>query len=110
MARRVSGEAVTFVRGDLTIDIEKATRGSTVWDRESVFPAHRIGSKSTDWLIEKSLLLDEDGNQLEPAKFDVIIAEAGSFEVLPFGQTKQLWQWHDREGRTIYRIHTKERS
>lgn len=109
ISSRVKGEPVTFIRGDLTIEFPLAVRGSTNWDRDATYPGNRIGDKSTDWLIPAALLVDDDGTQLEPAVDDVFISDAGSFTVMPFGPNRQVWQWHDREGRTWYRVHTKER-
>ncbi len=110
MARRVNGEPVTFIRGDLTIDIPLATRGSTNWNQQAPFNGVRIGDRSTDWIIPILLLVDLEGTQLVPERGDVFVSDSGAFRVMPFGPDSQLWQYHDRESRSVYRIHTKERN
>jgi len=110
MALRVTGEPVTFVRGDLTIDIPLATRSSTNWGQNAPFNGVRIGDRSTDWIIPILLLVDLEGIQLVPERGDVIVSDSGAFRVMPFGPDSQLWMYHDRESRQIYRIHTKERN
>jgi hypothetical protein len=110
MARRVTGEPVTFVRGDLTIDIPLATRGATNWNQNAPFNGVRIGDRSTDWIFPILLLVDLERTQLVPERGDVIVSDSGTFRVMPFGPDSQLWQYHDRESRQMYRIHTKERN
>lgn len=107
--RRVRGEAVTYNNGTEDVSIESAVRGFTSWDRTAPFNGVRVGDRSTDWLIAAADLVNSEGTAIEPARTHTITDENGVvFRVMPFGQDKQLWQWHDR-ARTTYRIHTKER-
>jgi hypothetical protein len=108
--RRLRGEAVTYRHGVITIGISNAVRGSTNWDRNAVHPNVRIGDRSTDWLIESAQLVHA-GTPLEPQRDATITTADGTvYRVLPMGGDRQLWQWHDRDAQTTYRIHTKERS
>jgi hypothetical protein len=106
---RVSGEDITFVRGDVTIPC-KAIRGNTNWDANTAFPGNRVGNRSTDWLIVAADLIPTDETDpLTPKRDDAIQTDAGDFKVMPFGADSQLWKYHDR-ARQIYRIFTKERT
>jgi hypothetical protein len=113
--RAIRGEAIWYMRGDdIRIRVAQATRGSTAWDRSAPFNGVRVGDRSTDWLIEASLLRTRSVGSLYfnapliPERGDVIQSAEGTFRVMPFGEGSQLWQWHGRD-RTVYRIHTKER-
>lgn len=107
--RRVRGETIAYNNGSESVSIDDAVRGVTSWDRTAPFNGVRVGDKSTDWLITAASLVTAAGAAIEPARTHEITDEDGRvFRVMPFGQDKQLWQWHDR-ARTTYRIHTKER-
>jgi len=108
--RRLRGQPVTYTDGDISIEITLAVRASTNWDRNAAHPNVRIGDRSTDWLIDAAELVDGD-TQLEPVRDATITTADGTvYRVLPMGADRQLWQWHDRDARTTYRIHTKERT
>lgn len=112
VARRVTGEAVTYTRDSTTITVSFARRGSTNWNAQAVYNGSRIGDRSVDWLIDVADLVDSSGAALgDPVRGDTITDADGTvFRVMPFGPDDQLWQWHDRVGQTTYRIHTKERT
>jgi len=107
--RLVRGEAVTYNNGTENVSIDWAVRGFTSWDRTAPFNGVRVADRSTDWLIAAADLVNAAGSLIEPARtHEITDADGRVFRVMPFGQDKQLWQWHDR-ARTTYRIHTKER-
>ena len=110
--RRVRGATVLYARASDSISIEiSAVRGSTNWNTDAPFAGSRIGDRSTDWLIATADLVDDAGNQLEPQRGDTITTGRGEvFRVMPFLKDSPLWQWHDRDGQTTRRIHTKVRS
>ena len=108
-AAAIAGEAITYSRGALSISIAQAIRGQTSWDATAPFNGVRVGDKSTDFCILAALVVNGSGVVLEPARGDTITVDGRSFRVMPFGPDAQLWQWHD-VGRTVYRIHTKERT
>lgn len=106
---RVSGESITFVRGDTSITC-KAVRGSTNWDANAAFPGNRVGTRSTDWLIvQADLKPTGETEPLIPERGDEIQTANGNFRAIPFGTDSQVWKYHDR-GRQILRIFSKERT
>lgn len=106
--RGVAGEPVTYKRGALELSLTSAVRGSTDWDNNAVNPGVRVSDRSTDWMIAAADLVN-GSTQLEPQRGDEIIANGVTFRVMPFSNDAPLWRWHDRDARTTYRIHTKER-
>lgn len=105
MQKRITGEAVAYKRGETSISITLASRGSTVWDVASPETGIMVEERSVDWLIDAADLGD-----LVPARNDIITASGIDYKVMPFGEGSTIWRWHDREARTVYRIHTKERA
>lgn len=112
VARRITGEPVTFTRDATEISVAFARRGSTNWNTDAVFNGSRVGDRSVDWLIDVEDLVDGNGDQISaPQRGDTITDADGTvYRAMPFGTADQLWQWHDRNGQTTYRIHTKERT
>lgn len=103
----IRGENVTYTRGAQTILVEKAVRGSTVWESIEIESGLQIQERSVDWIIEAT---DTDGASWEPRRDDLVTDENGVvYRVMPLGDTDQVWRWHDR-GRQFYRIHSKERA
>lgn len=106
------GEAVTYARGDsISIAITLAIRGRENGDIETPLPGFRVGERSVDWLLTVADLTTAAGTAIEPQRGDTITTSGGEvFRVMPLTNDAPLWHWHDRAGRTIRRIHTKERS
>lgn len=107
--RRVAGEDVTYSDGTESATVT-AIRGETIWEpTDSPVDGLTIAEKSVDWLILKSDLTDE--SVATPASGHTITDAAGQvYRVLPMGPSELVYRWHDRGGRTIYRIHSKERA
>lgn len=102
-ARRVSGDPVTYRRGELSFAVPLATQGKTRWqlrDQQGMI----VVTESVDWLIEFDAL------DFEPAKFDRIELTLGEstviYQVMPFGPEGRCWRWHGAD-RTTARIFTK---
>lgn len=110
---RLSGqEAADEVVWNISIEIAKAVRGATNWEAGSPFPGLRVGSRSVDWLVLGSdIVVQNSTTALEPKRDDKFVTENGeTFKVIPFGANAQLWNWHDRTGRSVRRIFTEERT
>lgn len=108
---RVRGQAVLYVRGNTTLQIDCATRGSTRWDIERIDNGVHAKERSVDWIITLADMTTAAGTVLEPQRGDEIIDENDVvYRVMPFGPDEQLWRWHDRDSRSFYRIFTKERT
>lgn len=104
---KVNGEPVTVRNAAGTTLAENATavRGQTEWTAERPRSGVTLSEVSADFILQASLVTGE------PTRGWTIETAAGEvFRVMPFGPQNQLWSWHDREGQTYYRIHTKERS
>ena len=111
MSRRVSGQLITFRRGDTELTIDLAVQGSTKWFLEQIDNGVHAAERSVDWIISVTDLTLPNGTVLEPARGDEIIDEHDAvYRVMPFGPDELLWRWHDRESHTAYRIFTKERT
>lgn len=107
---RVRGQAVLYCRGNTTLEIDHATRGSTRWDVEQIDNGVHAKERSVDWIVSLADMTTAAGTVLEPQRGDEIIDENDVvYRVMPFGPDEQLWKWHDRDSRTAYRIFTKER-
>lgn len=107
--QRVAGEAVTFTRDSTTLDITRAVRASTNWNTENAAEGAVVSDKSIDWLIRLDDLTSGT-TVYYPARGDTITDENGTvYRVMPFGPNDQLWSWHDRDGRSVVRVHTRER-
>lgn len=107
--RRLRGVPVTFDRGDISLEISKAVKGETIWERREAGEGIRLGDRSTDWIIPASDLI-AGGVQLTPTRDDTFTTADGTvFRVMPYGPDRLCWRWHDRDGQTTYRIHTRER-
>ena len=65
-------------------------------------------SDSVDFLIPAAVLVDENGDQLKPERFDRLTTAGGYvYDVQPFGPDQLLWRWHDRSDRTVRRVFCK---
>lgn len=110
LTAEAAGEAVTYARGATSIAITGAVQGDTNWDADNPQPGIKIGERSVDWIIESAQVVDSSGTQLTPEAGDTITTADGRvFRCLPFGPQNQIYRWLDRNGRSRFRIHTKER-
>lgn len=106
-----AGESVTYKRGEESIEITGAIRGSTNQDAESKFPGSRIADRSVDWIIEADQLKTDAGATITPKRGDTVTDSAGYiYRVLPFSPSSDLWAWVDRQGQTRRRVFTKARN
>ncbi len=105
--RQIRGEAVIYTRGAVSLFVT-AVRGETLWETSDAYDGIQVGDRSTDWLIEVSALVSS-GTQWTPTRGDEITVDGITFRPMPFGQSTQVWQYHDRQ-RTVFRVHCKERA
>ena len=108
-SRLLRGEVVQVVSGANSVSVTNAVRGETTWETSDVETGVTIESRSVDWMILRSTLTAAGITQ--PVSGMTITDANGQKHVaLPFGDAQTVWRWHDRGGKTTYRIHTKERS
>ncbi|GAB5444364.1 MAG: hypothetical protein Fues2KO_47130 [Fuerstiella sp.] len=102
------GEAITYARGEsISIEMENVIQGRTEW-KGSGPGGLVVISESVDFLIPVSVLVDDAGDEIEPAQFDKLTTDDGyTYDVQPFGPDDLLWRWHDRADRTVRRIFCK---
>lgn len=107
--RTVAGEDVTYSDGTNTATVT-AIRGQSIQEpTDSPAEGLTIPEKMVSWLILKSDLTDE--SVATPADGHVITDSSGQkYRVLPLNATGLAYTWHDRQGKTIYRINSKERA
>jgi len=106
-ARRVSGDPVTYRRGELSFAVPFATQGKTRWQLRDT-QGMLVVTESVDWLIEFDAL------DVEPAKFDRIELDLPAnrnqgidiprspviYQVMPFGPEGRCWRWHGADRNT----------
>ena len=114
MASKVS-RSVTYKRGALEVTVN-ATFGRTEWGVEREGDRVNIASESRDFVINTDELFwdaVDGGGVIRPERLDQIIdvdATTGktiTFEVMPFGPTRQMWRYSGSQRQRI-RIHTKQ--
>lgn len=106
---RVSGVAVVYQAGGISIAIPDAVPGETPTEIDDIGKGFRVRATVADWLIHVARLV-HDGDSIEPMPGHRIIWTDGdrvrTFEVQMLGQD-ECYRWsgplHDR-----YRIHTRE--
>lgn len=103
LSRKLSGDAVTYRRGELEVPIDYATQGKTRWektDRNGI----SVSVYSVDWLIQT------DDLELTPQRDDEIEIEIGGrrkvYQVLPFGNENRVFRYHGTD-ETAVRVYTK---
>ena len=102
-----AGELVTYVRGSISLTGIRATRGQTRFEEMPAEMDAVIQTRSADWLIEPSRLVN-GSTLIEPQRGDKVIASDGNvFEVFP-GADDKHWRYTD-QNETFYRIHTVKR-
>jgi len=106
-ARQIRGESATYSRGASSLAVT-VTRGLTSWDAMSPYSGVRVGDRSVDFLIPANQLV-LSGVQWYPERGDEIDLGGVTYRVMPAGEQDQIWLYHDRD-RTVFRIHTKERT
>ena len=106
LSRKLSGDAVTYRRGDLEVPIAYATQGKTRWektDRNNI----SVPVYSVDWLMQT------DDLELTPQRDDEIEIDLGDkrqvYQVLPFGNENRVFRYHGTD-QTAVRVYTKLKS
>lgn len=107
--RSVAGEEITYSDGTNTAPVT-AIRGESLQEpAETITDGLTVPEKMVSWLILKSDLTDE--SIATPADGHVITDSSGQkYRVLPMNAGGLVFTWHDRQGKTIYRINSKERT
>lgn len=107
--RSVAGEEITYSDGTNTATVT-AIRGESLQEpAETITDGLTVPEKMVSWLILKSDLTD--ASVATPADGHVITDSSGQkYRVLPMNAAGLVYTWHDRQGKTIYRINSKERT
>lgn len=98
-------QAVTYVRGDLTVEVQ-ATVGSTK------FPLNTDDGGTIEYVARDYIIAVEDlvfgsGDPVEPQRGDKIIEGDRTYECMGPGGGEQDWRYSDPH-HLAYRIHTKQ--
>jgi len=106
----IYGEAITFRRGAIEIEIAEAVRGRYDATRNDAGEGQVFVSENeTDWLILATDLVDGT-TEIIPQEGDLIIdADGVEHRALPPGNSSQCWKWHGNAPGVAFRIHSKER-
>ena len=100
-----ASDEITYTRGGDSLTGLAATIGTTT--RDSVSGGGMlVVVESNDFIITAADLILSEAVTL-PASGDRITWDGDTFEVLPFGESKQHWRYSDAHRVTI-RIHTKK--
>lgn len=70
----------------------------------------RTNERLQHWIIEAEQIVDADGDAHEPTRGDRITAGSETYYVIPETPNGSLWRYANRQGKTHFRIFTRERS
>lgn len=106
----LQGEPITYVFGDLSIEVANAVRGQTTFEDMDADGETRTETKSVDWIIYRDDLVDPVSKVfIEPERGATITDSNGdTYDIVP-GSNQSGWRWLNSY-KTGYRCYTARRS
>lgn len=107
--RALYGEPVTYRAGDLVIEELVAVPARVDGQQVATAEESVVSSRGQDWLIDPAELVDESGEQVEPAHGHTIERESGEvYKVQPTDTAQDVWRWSDGS-HTWRRVHSERK-